>query len=425
MKQLDDSALAAACDRFVVWLDRAGCASHDPYDIWGTRYGLWSRKIYYKHRGIGMPLVAPLLAMEMFCPWMRRLVVEKQRYATADAQLVLAFLNLHALEGARRHLDRALDLGRDLLAEAIPGFSGPCWGYPFDWENGHGSPWPKNTPYITCTPYAYEAFVGLFETTGDPAHLQIARGIARFVHDDLKDIPTGGNSAAASYSPFDDRRVVNASAYRAFVLFDAARRFDREDYRATATRNLNFVLDSQRDDGAWFYAMEDSPSFIDNFHTCFNLKNLHKLNRALRSPRVGEAIRRGFDFYLRNLIDSSGNPRSFAVEPRFQLATLEMYNVAEAITLGTLLRKDIPEAGVLAERLVARLVSRHQLPDGHFVTRVYRGGIRHRFPFLRWPQAQLFLALTNFRVARAEAVWRRSGSARSWCGDPPVLEHSA
>jgi hypothetical protein len=29
------------------------------------------------------------------------------------------------------------------------------------------------------------------------------------------------------------------------------------------------------------------------------------------------------------------------------------------------------------------------------VTRVFRGGFRHRFPFLRWPQAQLFYALTN------------------------------
>jgi hypothetical protein len=76
-----------------------------------------------------------------------------------------------------------------------------------------------------------------------------------------------------------------------------------------------------------------------------------------------------------------------------------MYNVAEAITLGTLLKNDIPEAFALAQRLATRLVREYQLPVGHWVTRVYLGGIRHTLPFLRWPQAQLFLALTNLLVA--------------------------
>ncbi len=87
--------------------------------------------------------------------------------------------------------------------------------------------------------------------------------------------------------------------------------------------------------------------------------------------------------------------------PRLQVATLEMYNFAEGITLGALLGDEIPEARELAEDLAARLVARHQLPAGHFVTRVFRGGIRHRFPFLRWPQAQLFYALTNLQISRS------------------------
>jgi hypothetical protein len=33
------------------------------------------------------------------------------------------------------------------------------------------------------------------------------------------------------------------------------------------------------------------------------------------------------------------------------------------------------------------------------VTRVYLGGIKHTVPFIRWPQSQLFLALTNLLLA--------------------------
>jgi hypothetical protein len=102
------------------------------------------------------------------------------------------------------------------------------------------------------------------------------------------------------------------------------------------------------------------------------------------------------------MFDRQDNPKSFAIAPRLQIVRLEMYNVAEAISLGVLLQNDIPEALALAETLAARLIRCYQLPAGHWVTRVYLGGIRHTIPFLRWPQAQLFLALTNL-LAAAEA----------------------
>ena len=80
-----------------------------------------------------------------------------------------------------------------------------------------------------------------------------------------------------------------------------------------------------------------------------------------------------------------------------------MYNFAEAITLGVLLRNDVPGAFALANELAGRLIQNYQLRSGHFVTRVYRGGIRHSVPYLRWPQSQLFLALTNLLVATDRA----------------------
>jgi len=100
------------------------------------------------------------------------------------------------------------------------------------------------------------------------------------------------------------------------------------------------------------------------------------------------------------LFDARDNPKSYAVAPRLQIVQLEMYDYAEAITLGALLKDKIPRAFALAGKLADQLIWRHQLPAGFWVTRVYRGGIRHTMPFLRWPQSQLFLALTNFLVAR-------------------------
>lgn len=390
-----DELLETGCARFLGWLDRAGYESYDPYDIWGTKYGLWSRKVYYAKGKLAIPLVAPLVAVDLLWPSVRRLFVKKDRFATCDAQLLLAFLNLYEITGEQKHLDRAVALGDEILAYSIPGYKGPCWGYPFDWQNNKDEVWPKNTPYITCTPYCYEAYLGLLDATGEDRYREIAAGIAEFIFGDLKNLPTGPDAAAGSYSPYDERQVVNATAYRAYILADAGKRFGRDDYLRDSRLNLNFVLESQAGDGSWLYAMNEKTSFIDNFHTCFNLKNLIKLNRLAPDERVGEAIRRGYEYYRRVLIDEDGNPRSFAVEPRLQIAKLEMYNFAEGITLGALLGEEMPEARELAVELASKLISEHQLAEGHFVTRVFRGGLRHTFPFLRWPQAQLFYGLTN------------------------------
>jgi len=294
---------------------------------------------------------------------------------------------------------KAQELADELLTQSVPGYSGFCWGYPFDWQNVNGLI-PKGTPHITATPYCYEAFTRLFDLTGEDRYLEVARSITAFVLEDLNDTPTGTDSAAASYTPHDRSKVVNASAYRAFLLFDAAQRFQGDILRTKAWKNLRFILQSQRTDGSWLYAI-DSPAeaFIDHFHTCFVLKNLYKLNRHLQSAAVQQAVHRGYEWYRRALFDADDSPKSFAIAPRLQIVSLEMYNVAEAISLGVLLRNDIPQALALAQSLATRLVRCYCLPAGHWVTRVYLGGFQHNVPFLRWPQSQLFLALTNLLLA--------------------------
>jgi hypothetical protein len=184
---------------------------------------------------------------------------------------------------------------------------------------------------------------------------------------------------------------------------EAARRFNNPDYTERARKNLNFILENQRDDGSWLYGLSNRyEAFIDHFHTCFVLKNLIKINQLAPDPTVLQAIHRGYRYYRTALYDADANPKSFALEPRTQIVRLELYNIAEAITLGALLRDEIPDALLLAQCLAKKAITKYQLPDGHFVTRVYLGGFRHKLPFLRWPQSQMFYALTNlWRVLHA------------------------
>jgi hypothetical protein len=413
--------VSKSLDRFCTWLEKCGGISYDPYDLSGTRYGRWARRLYYAKHPLAIGFNAPLILLEIAAPSLRALFVKKDHYATADAQLALGFLNLYrASEGPQkeRSLEQAHHLSRELLKQSIPGYRGHCWGYPFDWQNVNGL-MPKGTPHITATPYCYEVFSQLFDITGDEEYLEVARSIAAFVCYDLNDAPHGQDGAASSYTPHDHSKVVNASAYRAFVMFDAGRRFQNEEYLEKAWRNLHFMLETQEENGAWLYAIDNPPeAFIDHFHTCFVLKNLYKLNQYLKHEDVRRAIEKGYSYYRHNLFDQQDNPKLYSIAPRLEIIRLEMYNFAEAISLGTLLRNEIPEAFDLARNLAKRIIRNYQLPAGYWVTRIYSGNLRHSVPFLRWPQAQLFLSLTNLLVAltrgpadiEGEAVEKATGA---------------
>src|ERR1700744_2661873 len=112
--RVNDAPLWESIRRFDAWLEKRGYESYDPYDFWGTKYGLFSRRVYYKKGVVALPLIGPIILMDVACPSLRGLFVAKERFATADGQLVLAFLNLHRATGEKKFLEKAIRLGDEL-----------------------------------------------------------------------------------------------------------------------------------------------------------------------------------------------------------------------------------------------------------------------------------------------------------------------
>jgi hypothetical protein len=69
--------------------------------------------------------------------------------------------------------------------------------------------------------------------------------------------------------------------------------------------------------------------------------------------------------------------------------------------LGAVLQEEIPGALEHSRQLARTVCQQYQLPDGNYVTRVYLGGVQHTLPYLRWPQAQMFHAMTQVLAASA------------------------
>lgn len=382
-----------AVDRFIRWLDRYGETSHDFQSFYASTFGRAAKALYYRRPLLGTLAVSPMVFCEAFFPPGRRLFSRPQRFPIADAHYAMAFALLAGTRKDVSYYERAAHFLRILEETRCPNRQRFCWGYPFHWETKTGTI-PAGTPLITTVPYVYEAFSAVYELDHDPAWLRIMHSIAEHAFLEYRDMETAPNTASCSYSPapFDECGVVNASAYRAFLLTKAGIELSEGRYLEAAKKNLAFVLASQNQDGSWYYAIDQNSRFIDHFHTCFVLKALAKIEKLAGWTECRSAIERGVDYYVNRLFDRDGLPIPFSKAPRLTVYRRELYDYAECINLAVLLYGRFAELDNLLPGVVADLLRRWQRPDGSFRSRELRIGWDN-VPMHRWAQSQVFRSL--------------------------------
>lgn len=396
-------AVAAAVGRFTGWLDGFGETSYDHQSFFATDLGRRAKALYYRQPLLGTLATAPMVFCEAFLPSARRLFWKPQRFPIADAHYAMGFAILAERLGAARYYARAVHFLEVLEQTRCPGYADYCWGYPFDWQTRNGCI-EANTPLITSVPYVYEAFSRVHQIDKDETWRRIMASIARHAFTSYRDVELSPVSATCGYTPAPDdpAGVVNASAYRAFLLARAALDFAEPRYAEVARRNLNFVLDSQDADGSWPYSTDGRRGFVDHFHTCFVLKALAKIEELSASPRCTGAIERGVEYYVSRLFDGDGLPVPFSRPPRLTVYRRELYDYAECINLAVLLKGRFAELDRRLTTVVTDLLGRWQKRDGSFRTRQLLVGW-DEVPMHRWAQSQVFRSLCVLLSSHAGA----------------------
>ena len=373
--------------------------------------------------------MAPMIFLEAFVPSARRFFHHPTRFPIADAHYAMGFSFLYQVTGDPSQLENAIHFLTELKKSRCQEFREYCWGYPFDWVTSNGV-LKAQTPLITSTPYCYEAFLQVYETfekeaferptlnaqrpTSNALHewKQILESIARHAFVDIKDFKTSEKANSCSYTPYDKGGVINAAAYRAFLLTSASKVFSNDDYWTIAERNLNFVLENQNPDGSWPYAIDGVRDFVDHFHTCFVMKALAKIHALTGHSATLEALDKGVSYYQNNLFDADGLPKPFSRAPRLTVYKRELYDCAECINLCLLLRDRFPQLETTLETVVKGIMKDWIKPDGSFRSRRLHLGWDN-VPMHRWGQSQMFRSLAFYlrEARRVMSDERRSQSA--------------
>ena len=418
--------IAKVLANFSKWLDAYGETSWDHQSFFAGPVGRRAKSLYYRNRLIGTAAVAPMIFCEAFVPSARRLFHRRIRFPIADAHYAMGFAFLYEATGNSVCLKKVVHFLNELKKSRCHDFKEYCWGYPFDWV-WRGGIVKEGTPLITTTPYCYEAFLQVceileqeksggepftFSSKGRRGYLtesssdwkHILESIARHASLDIKAFRTSDAASNCSYTPYGEGGVINAAAYRAFLLTSACQVFSNADYWEAAERNLNFVLERQNADGSWHYAVDGVRDFVDHYHTCFVMKSLAKIHTLTGHDACLEALSRGLKYYLENLFNEEGLPKPFSKAPRLTVYTCELYDCAECINLCLLLRGRFPPLQTTLETVMEGILKDWVKPDGSFRSRRLHLGWDN-VPMHRWGQSQMFRALAFYlREASLPAV---------------------
>jgi len=391
MTEIAIDKVQTAVLRFVGWLDTYGETSHDHQSFFASGLGRSAKALYYQKPLLGTLAVSPMIFCEAFAPSARKLFWKPQRFPIADAHYAMGFAFLSQVLGQEKHYKRSVHFLEVLRETRSPGYDRCCWGYPFDWET-RGGTIKAGTPMITTVPYVYEAFRQVYEIDGKQEWRQIMHSTADHALQDYKDFETSEVASTCSYTPEPGNPggVINASAYRAFLLARAALDFSEDRYWKIAERNLNFVIDSQNADGSWFYSTDGQRDFVDHFHTCFVLKALAKIDALGVSSKCAQAIEKGVGYYVAHLFDEQCQPKPFSRAPRLTVYRRELYDYAECINLAVLLRGRFAALDEILSQVIR--LDGWQKSDGSFRSRQLLVGWDNT-PMHRWAQSQLFRSL--------------------------------
>jgi hypothetical protein len=378
------------------WLVQNGWAGYDPYDVKGLSF-------FLKPGGRATRAMRRLiLVAEGRFPRMARRVFRPEPRINAKAMGLFAegYRQLYAVTRQGHYLERATEALRWLEAHPSQGYSGFCWGYPFDWQSRILI--PRGTPSSVVTATVGHAFWGFYRMTGEREYLDICQSICDFFVHDLNVERFDDRRICFSYTPLDRFHVHNANLFVAEYLIRVGMEVGREDHVSLGRQAVEYALSEQNPDGSIYYWGRDQSDKcqVDHYHSGFEIRSLYEIWRHSQDARIGEALRAYYAFYRERLFVDRRIPK---MTPRRRYP-VNIHSCAEAILCHSTLAPEFPQALEYLTGCVPWIVKNMQHPDGWFIYMIRSLGVvpwRVKIPYIRWGQAWMLRALAACTAAAA------------------------
>lgn len=397
--QLQDNKILASFSSLKDYCEKEKFKGWDPYD------GLNS-KLFHAIPFLDKSAICRLIMIQTFKRNpvnLRRLaLISKDHNAKGIGLLLQGYCNLYNLVKKQDDLSsqlgtitelesRVVELADLLLLLRSQGdYHGACWGYNFDWQARRLFLFPKNTPTVVATQFCATALMSAYEVTGNKHYLDVALSSAEFVIHDLHRTPYN-NGFLFSYSPLKGNDTVfNASLLGSRLLVYCYHYTHNEEYLTLAKQSIQACCEAQRNDGAWVYGMLPVQSWVDSFHTGYNLDALVAYQSITGDSSFKEYIEKGFDYYVNHFFDNDGSPNYYDN----QKYPIDIHCPAQLLV--SLARSGkFSQHHELAGKVVDWTIHNMQNKKGYFYYQLKKG-ISSKISYMRWSNAFMFYALSYY-----------------------------
>jgi len=387
------------------WLERNDFRSYDPYDVKGTRLYRWLSGLPRRAGLFPLRAIRKGIAIseERFPLLTRRfLLVRKRIIPEAVGVLARAYVDLYEGTGERRYEDKALRGLNWLVRHPARGYSGFCWGYPFDWQSVMLI--PAGTPTGVVSSVVGDAFWKAYQVFNDSGYLDVCRSVCQFFLNDLRRDEIDAETVCFSYTALDDFHVHNANLFVGEFLTRVGKEIGDRQCVETGRKAANYALREQNPDGSLYYwgnvQNHYSPRHIDHYHSGFEIRMLYGMWKLTGEERYRQGVARYYHFYRNNLLWRDCVPK---ISPG-RIYPIDIHSCAEAILCNATLADEFEEARDILPGVVRWTVERMQTKGGWFIHMIRRHGGRERkvcVPYVRWGQAWMLRALSQVWAASA------------------------
>jgi rhamnogalacturonyl hydrolase YesR len=277
-----------------------------------------------------------------------------------------------------------------LISLQSKGYSGACWGYNFDWQARRIFFFPKYTPTVVATSFGASALFNAYEITQKEKYLATALSSTRFILDDLSRTSYGGGTIF-SYSPIPGNdQVFNASLLGAKTLSYAYQYTKQDELAENARLAVKAAVHAQNEEGSWIYGLHPVQTWIDSFHTGYNLEAIDAYQQATGDQSFEKAIKKGLDFYLEHFFEENGRPKYY----HNKVYPIDIHCPAQLpVTLSRM--QLFKEHELLVEKVLNWTVDNMQDPKGYFYYQL-KPGLNSKIPYMRWSNAYMLYALSYY-----------------------------
>ncbi|MCQ2343369.1 MAG: delta-aminolevulinic acid dehydratase [Paludibacteraceae bacterium] len=343
----------------------------------------------------------------------RPLLVPKQHNPKGLALFLQGYCNLYNVETYGRAslqentttkaelLRKINHLAELLLSLRSKGdYHGACWGYNFDWQARRLFLFPAYTPTVVATSFAATALIDAYEITQNRQYLDTALSSAQFVLQDLHRTPHN-RGFLFSYSPLPGNDTVFNASLLGSRLLSYCYRYTNDSQQLEAARmSVRACCDSQKPDGSWVYGMLPVQSWVDSFHTGYNLDALAAYQENTNDLTFQQNIDKGFTYYIKNFFMPDGTPRYY----NDKTYPIDIHCPGQLfITLARLHKYG--EQQPLADSVMNWTLKHMQDEKGYFYYQIKPHFSSH-IPYMRWSNAFMFCALSYYLLNKPLAISR-------------------